>query len=884
MGVTGPAIGQILQDTYRLERLIGMGGMGAVYEASHQRLSRGFAVKMLNPDVAENAEALERFRREAEITSGLGHPNILDVIDFNHTPDGAPYIIMELLDGEDLATRKKRLGRLGLHQVASIFKQAASALQAVHDNGIVHRDLKPQNIFLCNSQGRDDFVKVVDFGVSKILGSQSPLTRTHALLGTPFYMAPEQAEERAAEVDFRTDMYAMATIVYELLAGRPPFTGDSIPALLYRIVQQEPAPLQTLQPDVPLPVDAVIQQALSKRPGDRFGSMDEFWREFAAAINYDQSRYQQVRATADSPGSRTGLVGRQVGNYVVTDVLGEGGMGAVYLAEHPEIGRQVAIKVLASHLIQNQTAAERFVSEAKAVTRIDHPNIIDIYDFGRLEDGRLYYVMEKLKGRELLAVMREKEKMAAAEVLPYLEQICAALQAAHDKGIVHRDLKPENIFVLDRQPLALKILDFGIAKLLETTQGGASLTATGMVMGTPLVIAPEQAAGKPDMICPRTDLYSLGVIVYWMLAGRPPFMDDTIALLLGKHILDPPPPLRDLEPSVPPAVARLVEQCLEKEPSRRPATAMTIARAYAAALIEDTEPDLLNPVDGASTDLIARAPGQERAPVSVPVGQTTLGASVGEVTLGISGQLGRRSRSRWIALAAGGLAVLGLTAFVVLQGSGTPTSPAEQASASAPDMKAAAAKTIEAPPTPTPRLHTITVSADGKATCRLRVGSDDPQIRPVPCRFEARAGQQIQLEVIRQGFRPYSTRWGLSQDRDFELRLLKQARRIVLASEARPEPATKKATERPAPPKVARPTPPVKPAEKKAQPTPATKPETKVKAAAPRVEPPDWQDPFDKTKKAAKPPAPKQGKKAVVPSEVGEGTIPLPDREDPKKK
>ena len=162
------------------------------------------------------------------------------------------------------------------------------------------------------------------------------------------------------------------------------------------------------------------------------------------------------------------LVGEKVGNYVITSLIGRGGMGEVYLAQHPEIGRKVAIKVVAPELLTTEHLAARFLAEARAVARIGHPNVVDIYDFGRLQSGRLYYVMELLKGRELRKVLQDRGKFSAAEVLPYLTQISAGLQAAHERGVIHRDLKPENVFVLDVKPLTIKLLDFGIAKLLET--------------------------------------------------------------------------------------------------------------------------------------------------------------------------------------------------------------------------------------------------------------------------------------------------------------------------------------------------------------------------------------------------------------------------------
>jgi len=307
-------IGQVLHDTYRIERLIGEGGMGAVYEAAHLRLVRRFAIKVLFPAVAAHPEALTRFRREAEITSALGHPHIVDVTDFYNMPDGTPYLVMELLDGEDLAGRLQRGPRLELREVASMLRQAASGLQAAHQQGIVHRDLKPSNIFLCRRGERDNFVKIVDFGISKVLSSQSAMTKTHAMMGTPFYMAPEQAEQRAAEVDVRTDVYAMGTILYEMLAGRPPFLADSIPSLLYLIVHKDPPSIRSVRADVPEAVEHVIQKAMRKLPGERYGSIGEVWRDFASALDmrdFDEpTEDRQTRWTRPEVPVVGGAVGR----------------------------------------------------------------------------------------------------------------------------------------------------------------------------------------------------------------------------------------------------------------------------------------------------------------------------------------------------------------------------------------------------------------------------------------------------------------------------------------------------------------------------------------------------------------------------------------------
>ncbi len=278
--------GEIFQGTYRLERVIGEGAMGIVYEASHCRLSRRFAVKLLFPEHAANPQALARFEREAEIAGKLGHPHIVEVVDFNRTDQGCPYIVMELLVGEDLAARLDRLMRLPLAEAVEIVRQTASALQAVHHMGVVHRDLKPHNIFLCHSPEGGDHVKVVDFGVSKMVGPGKEMTRTGALLGTPYYMAPEQALEHAEDVDARTDVYALGAILYEMLSGSPPYQAQSIPTLLYKIVHDPLPSLAATRRELPAAVVQVVERALSKQREERFPSMRAFWGALAKATDH----------------------------------------------------------------------------------------------------------------------------------------------------------------------------------------------------------------------------------------------------------------------------------------------------------------------------------------------------------------------------------------------------------------------------------------------------------------------------------------------------------------------------------------------------------------------------------------------------------------------
>jgi serine/threonine protein kinase len=301
-------LGEILHGTYRLERLLGRGGMGEVYEASHLRLVRRFAVKILKGPIAEHHD-LERFRQEAQITSALGHPHIVEVIDFNELDDGSAYIVMELLEGENLADRLLREKKLNLGQAASILRQTVGALEVAHAKGVIHRDLKPANIFLCRRDDRDDYVKVVDFGISKVLGAKVALTKTSEIIGTPHYMAPEQimSEDRTV-IDQRSDVYAMATITFEMLAGNTPFSADSVPALLYRILDFPAPNVQEFREEIPEAIGRVLQMAMQKEPGSRFDSIRKFWHAFV----------EELRRQEDTLNSETGDQGAAAAAMKIT--------------------------------------------------------------------------------------------------------------------------------------------------------------------------------------------------------------------------------------------------------------------------------------------------------------------------------------------------------------------------------------------------------------------------------------------------------------------------------------------------------------------------------------------------------------------------------------
>ncbi|WP_224372521.1 serine/threonine-protein kinase [Hyalangium versicolor] len=275
-------IGSVLRETYELTSLLGKGGMGSVFLARHLRLpGKQVAVKVLLRSEDLSAEQYARFRREAEIASQLGHPNIVEVIDFHSLEDGTPYLVMEHLRGESLAHRLRK-GRLSMREAFSVARQMGSALQAAHRAGVVHRDLKPANVFLVPSESDGmpiERVKLLDFGISKLMGSQTLQTQDDVLMGTPRYMAPEQAMGRNKEIDARADIFALGCMVYEMLCGDSPFAGGSIAEVIYRVVHEQPESLATRMPDLPARAVSAVDKALAKAPAERFQDVATFIAE-----------------------------------------------------------------------------------------------------------------------------------------------------------------------------------------------------------------------------------------------------------------------------------------------------------------------------------------------------------------------------------------------------------------------------------------------------------------------------------------------------------------------------------------------------------------------------------------------------------------------------
>ncbi|WP_375759135.1 serine/threonine-protein kinase [Corallococcus exercitus] len=275
-------IDSVLRNTYKVVSVLGRGGMGSVFLAQHLRLpGKQVAVKVLRVGDHVGPDLHVRFRREAEIASRLGHPNIVEVLDFDTLEDGSPFLVLEYLRGESLADRLRR-GRLSLEEVFSFTRQMGSALQTAHRAGIVHRDLKPANIFLVPTDSGGvvgERVKLLDFGISKVMSSETLQTQEAVLIGTPQYMSPEQAQGQNSRIDARTDLFALGGIVFEMISGMTPFGGGSLAQIIYRVVHEPPVSLATLMPELPENVARAVARALEKKPENRHPDVASFIAE-----------------------------------------------------------------------------------------------------------------------------------------------------------------------------------------------------------------------------------------------------------------------------------------------------------------------------------------------------------------------------------------------------------------------------------------------------------------------------------------------------------------------------------------------------------------------------------------------------------------------------
>jgi serine/threonine-protein kinase len=390
--------------------------------------------------------------------------------------------------------------------------------------------------------------------------------------------------------------------------------------------------------------------------------------------------------------------GTQVGAYRVLERLGAGGMGEVWLAEHTKLGRRAAIKVLHRGMSSQPEIVSRFFNEARAATAIADPGIVQVFDFGE-HGGNSYIVMELLDGEALDKRLQRVGALQVADALRITRQVASSLDAAHARGIVHRDLKPENVFLVrDAEVIGgerAKILDFGIAKL-GAAEGGLK-TQTSALMGTPTYMSPEQCRGA-GLVDRRSDIYSLGCVLYHLIVGKPPFESEGVGELIAMHLREPPPRASSRATGVPPDVDALIARCLEKDPANRFQTARELAQAIGTAQLQAP----------AATARVARP--EPRQAVAIPVENQPRGTTLSSAAAENGGLVtdvespARTGRGRAIAVIAGLAVAAGAAALILLRGGPAgPQAPAASAPGPAALAPAAAPSPLQpAAPVPHP--------------------------------------------------------------------------------------------------------------------------------------------------------------------------------------
>ncbi|MDB4966309.1 MAG: serine/threonine protein kinase with repeat, partial [Myxococcales bacterium] len=648
---------------YTLIANLAQGGMGALYLACQgdHGMEKLCVIKTVLPHLADK-EYVARFRDEAKVVVKLSHGNLVPVFDAGMAGgiSGVEmYLAMDYVDGKDLRAIWNRCAKKGIafpvDVAVFIAMQLCRGLSHAHTFStikLVHRDVSPPNVLL-SFFGE---VKLTDFGLAAST-LKTEKTAPGVVYGKVSYMSPEQA--RGEVLDGRTDLYAVGIILWELLTGRQLFP-QSETNLIERVRDPSLEAPSTYAPRVPPALDAVVMKALAKDKTLRFADCEAFRAGLAGflaqtapttdsarvasflsqlfddEIEADRSMRQRMLEDAghwaaaeasrpkaplpkqidsqphtvslqpksDPQPKSDGIIGTLIdGRYLIKRLIGEGGMGLVYEAEHMEIGRRVAVKVLhAMYTRQNEVLA-RFRSEARAATRIGHPHIIDVFDSGTTVDGAVYFVMEFLEGRDLMQVIEEEGPLTAARAIAVARQICQALRAAHQAGILHRDLKPENVFLINREGHKdfVKVLDFGIAKTMEAaTDRVGRLTSPGVAMGTPEYMAPEQAAGQ--QVDARADVYAVGAILYEMMCGRPPHEGTNIMEVLTRKATVAPTPLEVMRPDVPRDLERLIMRTLAISPDLRPQSMESMAQELGQ--LTGAAPSLELPVS--TTDRVPR--------------------------------------------------------------------------------------------------------------------------------------------------------------------------------------------------------------------------------------------------------------------------------------
>jgi serine/threonine protein kinase len=565
---------------YEIIEELGRGGMGVVYKARQVSLKRLVALKLIRDGALAGPRERARFRIEAEAAARLRHPNVVQVYEVGEH-QGQPYFAMEFVEGGGLD--RHLAGRpLPPRPAADLLRTLALAVQHAHAHNVVHRDLKPANVLLQVTEDRGKRTentgekadergsslssvlcppssvspKVTDFGLAKRLDSDSTAwTQDGAVLGTASYMAPEQAAGRVREIGPAADVYALGAVLYELLTGRPPFKADSWGRTVEQVLHDEPVPPTRLHPDVPRDLATVCLKCLEKDPGRRYATAQELADDLGRFLDG-----QPVEAVPLGETERLARLAARDG-YQIVDEVGRGPRTVVYRALAGPLQQPVVLKVFPAAAGTREEWEARLRRSADQWAALAHPQVVLVNRAGWW-DGVPYLAAEYVPNGSLAAKLTGRPQ-PVRQALRLVEQLAEVVCYLHRQGVVHGNLKPTNVLLAaDGIP---RVSDFRLTGgLAHGPPPADDADATGLGYLAPELVRDPAAEPRPN-----TDVYGLGLILYELLTGRPPFAGATAREVLEQvGAQDPAPPSRR-NPHVTPALEAFCLRCLRKNPWRR---------------------------------------------------------------------------------------------------------------------------------------------------------------------------------------------------------------------------------------------------------------------------------------------------------------------------